>query len=652
MALDERVQLISKLRTRIKRFNDERVNYVKPFFNAENAHFFYRARDISEGFKDSHHISTTCTCTILLSKWGDLSKVVNDIEKLKSTILENKWKTAKLGINNPYTVSFVLNALNELNVPASTPKVNSGIEKLIKKIKEGEGGISLAPKDEGTKSAFVTFWALKALDCFREDFKNKNKIAKIDGAIKLAVEWSIREVYRQLSYFSADNSDLKNIHQLAFAWASCRRPGHHPALPKEISDLVLSTIFNVQEESGIWKKYYPLFNWGVAGSAYVYHFELLMALISAVEGDSLCLLPYLEKISKVLDWVESRIITTRIDELTSIAGWSIDSDPSVRFQPISWATIEVLYVLSKIDEFLVDLHRHLIIRLLDHDSSTAHIQDDTKTDMVDINIPEETTTVLEVVRKSIILPIKQVNSSLYYNRPENVCLSAFLFGPPGTSKTSLAQMIASQLGWPLLEIDPSHFVPRTDAGLEMRVLEVFSYLENLCDTVILLDEMDELFRTRDDGDRIGRLWTTLMLPRLNKLRKKSRSVIIGATNYIEKIDEAARRAGRFDIVVPVGPPESKGKLRLLAKMKGGDQGIAEGWLDNIRPEENETLERVLFNEIKLLSEEMVAFSKEELQRALLNIKAKLYLYRASNSEPEKTNWDIFVENCEGCKRLI
>lgn len=648
MALDERVRFISKLRSRIKRFHDKRLAYIKPFYNSEKAYFFYKAQDIAAGSSDSSHISTTCTCTILLSKWGQLKEVVSDPSKLMDSLLKEPWTTKGLKEDNPYSASFALNALKELGVPGTNEKVRRGVDTIISKIDEEQGGISLAPEAEGNRSAFVTFWGIKALECYRDDFDEKNKI---DKAISLAKDWSRREVYRQISYFTADDSDLRNVHQLAFAWASCNSPNRHPPLPREISNLVLATIFSVQQDSGIWKKYYPLFNLGVADSAYVYHFELLMALVFALQKSGLSLRPYLENISKILDWVETRETFLSLPGGSEISGWTIDSNPSVRLQPISWATIEVLYVLSEIDRLLIEIQKDIIVTLLDHDGSTFHQQNDPYGKMIDIKIPGTTTTVLEIVEKKIIEPLKQMDSSLYDKTPKEVCLSAYLFGPPGTSKTSIAQKIASELGWSLLEVDPSHFVPRTDSGLEMRVLEVFYYLECLYNVVILLDELDELVRDREDSDRIGRFWTTLMLPRLNKLRKKGRSVIIGATNYIGKIDEAARRAGRFDLVIPMGPPEPKGKLRLLATMKEGNPELAESWLTEITGEEKLIFEKILYGEVKLLGEQMAHFSLDELLHALLKIKDSLYLNRHPGENPATTNWDIFLRSSEECKRL-
>ena len=81
----------------------------------------------------------------------------------------------------------------------------------------------------------------------------------------------------------------------------------------------------------------------------------------------------------------------------------------------------------------------------------------------------------------------------------NFCLkkrrSALLFGPPGTSKTSLAEAVARRLGWPFVGLSPSDFLKGGLPGIYDRVNEVFDDLMDLFGVVILFDEMDALVQS-------------------------------------------------------------------------------------------------------------------------------------------------------------
>jgi SpoVK/Ycf46/Vps4 family AAA+-type ATPase len=79
--------------------------------------------------------------------------------------------------------------------------------------------------------------------------------------------------------------------------------------------------------------------------------------------------------------------------------------------------------------------------------------------------------------------------------------------------------------------------------------------------------MDALVRTRD-GTRIdltGQFLTTSMLPKLAALHDQGSLVFLFATNYQEGFDPAIKRPGRFDVLLCVGPPPLREKLRGVAR---------------------------------------------------------------------------------------
>lgn len=149
--------------------------------------------------------------------------------------------------------------------------------------------------------------------------------------------------------------------------------------------------------------------------------------------------------------------------------------------------------------------------------------------------------------------------------------SLLLFGPPGTTKTTIVKAMAEGLGWPLVTLSPGTFIRDGLEHVERRAIDVFKLLERLTATVVLFDECDELFRSREhasdnDNDQlrsISAFMTASMLPKLQDLRDRERIIFVIATNYFDQIDPAAKRIGRIDHIVGVGWPDARQREHMI-----------------------------------------------------------------------------------------
>ncbi|HEV7902420.1 MAG TPA: ATP-binding protein [Pyrinomonadaceae bacterium] len=151
-------------------------------------------------------------------------------------------------------------------------------------------------------------------------------------------------------------------------------------------------------------------------------------------------------------------------------------------------------------------------------------------------------------------------------RMENI-FSVILYGPPGTGKTTLVEALALSSRAPLIRLSPSDLTVQGHELIEGRARAVFEALSMLTQCVIILDEFEPVLRARDSeregsdsqaDDPIFNFLVTGMLPKLVKLHdaaKKQSLVYCLATNFIEKIDDAAKRSGRFDLRLPIYHPD-------------------------------------------------------------------------------------------------
>src|ERR1700710_1463340 len=141
-----------------------------------------------------------------------------------------------------------------------------------------------------------------------------------------------------------------------------------------------------------------------------------------------------------------------------------------------------------------------------------------------------------------------------------------LYGPPGTGKTMLARAVAAHAGVDFFAASGASFVEMFVGRGAARIRRLFKEARKSGRAVIFIDELDAVGGARNGGASSGEQEQTLnqLLVELDGFEKDPGTVIvIAASNYVDKLDQALLRPGRFDRQVLVAPPDRDGREAIL-----------------------------------------------------------------------------------------
>lgn len=173
------------------------------------------------------------------------------------------------------------------------------------------------------------------------------------------------------------------------------------------------------------------------------------------------------------------------------------------------------------------------------------------------------------------------------NENENIGIGGILFyGLPGCGKTYLAKAFAQELGWNFYSFSHADLTSQWLGESQQKIRAIFRQAKAQSPSVLFIDELDSLAINRDnDGNSHSDQKATVnqLLVELNNA-SDSDILVIGATNYINGLDRAFLRTGRFDLKIPIFPPDVEERKEMityyheqLAKELAKQGKILENW---------------------------------------------------------------------------
>ena len=201
-----------------------------------------------------------------------------------------------------------------------------------------------------------------------------------------------------------------------------------------------------------------------------------------------------------------------------------------------------------------------------------------------------------------------------------------LIGPPGTGKTMIARLIATQTKRSFYPITAADILGGPTGASVKKLTELFTRAKENSPSIIFIDEMDGLlprnngFQSQHDIQLVEQARSLI-----SELEPQHNVFLIGTTNHLGSIDAAILRGGRFSEKIEIGTPHESGYQRLLTKH-----------LDGIRLVEGLSVE--------VLAERLKGISPADLE-AVCNSAKRMAMRRMAEDAEELPPlvWNDFTE---------
>lgn len=224
----------------------------------------------------------------------------------------------------------------------------------------------------------------------------------------------------------------------------------------------------------------------------------------------------------------------------------LDSAPD--YDPAHPETVQRLYkqlremtIISNFEIPQVDLHRdiggyHQVKQLLEEDILSLLRRRDELTDEAAIRQIEE------IVPKGLIF-----------------------HGPSGTGKTFFAKALATALDATIIIVSGPELKERWVGASEENLRRVFTQARKSAPSIIVFDELDAIAPRRGMyyGSGVEHSMVNQLLTEMDGFRREELVFVVGTTNFMEALDPALLRPGRFEMQIEIPYPDEDDRREII-----------------------------------------------------------------------------------------
>ncbi|MGI0091802.1 MAG: CDC48 family AAA ATPase, partial [Nitrososphaerales archaeon] len=172
-------------------------------------------------------------------------------------------------------------------------------------------------------------------------------------------------------------------------------------------------------------------------------------------------------------------------------------------------------------------------------------------------------TIKKELQEAVEWPLKypDLYTAIGYSMPKGI----LLYGPSGTGKTLLAKSVATESEANFISVRGPELLSKWVGESERGVREVFRRARQASPCVIFFDEIDALAPIRGLGgdSMVTERVVSQLLTELDGIQALNGVVVLAATNRMDMVDPALLRAGRFDKLLFIPPPDKSARKKIL-----------------------------------------------------------------------------------------
>jgi cell division protease FtsH len=139
-------------------------------------------------------------------------------------------------------------------------------------------------------------------------------------------------------------------------------------------------------------------------------------------------------------------------------------------------------------------------------------------------------------------------------------------GPPGTGKTYFAKAMATAMDATVIIVSGPELKSKWVGESEENLRRVFRQARRSAPAVIVFDEIDAFAHARGtyQGSGVEHSMVNQLLTEMDGFRGSESLFVVGTTNFLESLDGALLRPGRFEFLIEIPAPNVQDRREIVA----------------------------------------------------------------------------------------